>query len=163
MWLSRFVSTSILRGDPMTPSPADVRTEGASRPAAPPRRLGRADALVLAGVTAAAVLCAAFRYLPMIDLPQHFAMVSIIAHHGDPAYGFADRFTFDFWGRPYATVYLLGAGLTRILGLAAAMRAVVALCTVAPIIGLWALLAALGRPRVHALLALPLAFGCVWH
>jgi hypothetical protein len=121
------------------------------------------DVLVVAGLTAVAVLCVVFRYLPMTDLPQHWAMVSIIAHHGDPAYGFADRFTFDFWGRPYATVYLLGAGLTRLVGLEAAMRVVVALCTIAPAAGLAALLTVSGRPRVYALLAVPVAFGSVWH
>jgi hypothetical protein len=121
------------------------------------------DALVLAGLVATAGLCVAFRYLPMTDLPQHWAMVSIIAHHDDPAYGFAGRFAFDFWGRPYATVYLLGAGLTRLVGLEAAMRVVVALCTIAPAAGLATLLRATGRPRLHALLAVPVAFGSVWH
>ena len=107
--------------------------------------------------------CLAFRYLPMTDLPQHYAMVSIVAHHGDPAYGFAHRYTFDFLGRPYATVYLLGAGLAKVMPLGAAMRTVVALCTLAPLVGLAALLGAIGRPRIHALLAVPLAFGAVWH
>ena len=58
--------------------------------------------LALAGCAA---LCLAFRYLPMGDVPQHSAMVSIMLHHGDPAWGFAQRYTFDFLGRPYATVY----------------------------------------------------------
>ncbi len=127
------------------------------------RRFPVDDALVATAVVAVAALCAAFRYLPVIDLPQHHAMVSIIANHNDPAYGFAGRYTFDFAGRPYATVYLLAAGLARLVPLDAAMRAVVALCSVAPIAGTWALLAAAGRPRIHALLTVPFAFGFLWH
>ena len=147
----------------MTSSPPDSPRGLEAGAAAPPGRHRLEDALFLAGLTAMAVLCVVFRYLPMTDLPQHWAMVSIIAHHGDPAYGFAGRFTFDFWGRPYATVYLLGAGLTRLIGLEAAMRAVVALCTIAPAAGLYTLLAAIGRPRSYALLAVPVTFGSVWH
>lgn len=121
------------------------------------------DALVAVGFLAAVVLCLAFRYLPMIDLPQHYAMVSILAHHGDAAYGFAQRYTFDFVGRPYATVYLLGAGLAKLMPLGAAMRIVVATCTLAPLAGTYALLRAIDRPRIYALLALPFAFGALWH
>jgi hypothetical protein len=120
-------------------------------------------ALVAAALGVAALLCLVFRYLPVIDLPQHYAMVSIIAHHGDPAYGFGDRYVFDFLGRPYATVYLLAAAMARIMPLAAAMRLTVALCTVAPLAGLAVLLRALGRRPVHALLAAPTLFGSLWH
>src|SRR5947209_5012345 len=98
----------------------------------------------------------------MVDLPQHYAMVSVFAHYRDPAYGFAERYTFDLFGRPYATVYLLGAGLAKLMPLAAAMRIVVAACTVAPVLGLRALLTATGRPRAWALLAIPFAFGSLW-
>lgn len=113
-------------------------------------------------VVVAAALCLAFAYLPMVDLPQHYAMVSIFRHYDDPAYGFSTRYTFDLLGRPYATVYLLGAGLSYLMPLGAAMRIVVAICTVAPIVGLYALLAALERPREWALAAVPFAFGSLW-
>lgn len=121
------------------------------------------DLAVIAALAAVALLCLGVRYLPMIDLPQHYAMVSIIANHGDSAYGFADRFTFDFAGRPYATVYVFAAGLAKLMPLGAAMRITVALCTVAPLAGLYALLSATGRPRIYTLFALPLAFGSIWH
>jgi hypothetical protein len=90
-------------------------------------------------------------------------MVSILVHHSDPSYGFAERFTFDFLGRPYATVYLLAAGLAHVMPLAAAMRMVVALCTIAPLLGAHALLAVTRRSRAWALLAVPFAFGSLWH
>jgi hypothetical protein len=121
------------------------------------------DALAFAALAVVAILCASFRYLPMVDLPQHYAMVSIMAHHSEPAWGFAQRYTFDFVGRPYATVYWLGAALVRVMPLSAAMRAIVALCTIAPLAGAHALLAATGRSRVWLLAAIPFAFGSIWH
>lgn len=121
------------------------------------------DVLVALALAACAATCLAFRYLPMVDLPQHYAMVSILLHHGDPAWGFAQRFTFDFVGRPYATVYGLGWLLGLVLPLGAAMRIVVALCTIAPLAGMAVLLRALGRPRFWVLAATPFAFGSLWH
>jgi len=46
--------------------------------------------------------------------------------------------------------------------LAAAMRVVVAIVTVLPVVGVRALLAATGRPRHLALFAVPFAFGSLW-
>lgn len=118
--------------------------------------------LFYVAVAAVAAFCLVFRYLPMVDLPQHYAMVSIFTHYHDPAYGFDQRYTFDLLGRPYATVYFLGAGLAKLMPLTAAMRIVVATCTVAPVLGARALLAATERPRVWALLAVPFSFGSIW-
>lgn len=119
--------------------------------------------LFAAAVAVTAAICLVFRYLPMVDLPQHYAMVSVFTHAQDPAYGFAERFTFDLAHRPYASVYLVAAALAKLLPLAAALRIVVAACTILPIVGLRALLAATGRPRHLALLAVPLAFGALWY
>ncbi len=121
------------------------------------------DVLVAAALLVMAALCLSFRYLPLVDGPQHHAMVAILTHHRDPAFGFADRFTIDLVGRPYASVYVLAAGLAHVLPLAAAMRVVIALCTVAPLAGLYVLLRVLGRPRAAVLALVPLAFGAVWH
>lgn len=127
------------------------------------RRLPIDDLLIAVALSLVALLCLAFRYLPMVDLPQHYGMVSIMRHHGDPAWDFAKRYTFDFVGRPYATVYFLATALSWLMPLGAAMRVVVALCTVAPLAGVWALLVALERPRAPLLLAVPFAFGSIWH
>jgi hypothetical protein len=126
-----------------------------------PRRVD--DLLVAIAFASCAALCLAFRYLPMVDLPQHYAMVSILLHRTDPAWGFAQRFTTDFLHRPYATVYWLGEGLAHVMPLGAAMRIVVAICTVAPLAGAHALLVALDRPRVWLLPVVPFAFGSLWH
>lgn len=119
--------------------------------------------MVLVALAGCAALCLSFRYLPMVDVPQHYAMVSIMLHHGDPAWGFAQRYTFDFVGRPYATVYWLGAALGAVMPLGAAMRIVIAACTVAPLAGAQLLLAATRRSRVWILPAIPFAFGSLWH
>jgi hypothetical protein len=121
------------------------------------------DILVAVALALCAVLCAAFRYLPMVDLPQHYAMVSILLHRADPDWGFAQRYTTDFAHRPYATVYWLGEALGLVMPLGAAMRVVIGLCTVAPFAGAHALLAATRRPRVWLLPAIPFAFGSLWH
>lgn len=121
------------------------------------------DRLVVLAMCVTFALCLPFRYLPMTALPQHEAMVSIFLHSDDPDYGFGDRFTIDLISRPYATVYVVATVLGAILPLRVAMHVTVGICTVAPIFGLWLLLRAAGRPRVHALLAVPLAFGHLWH
>jgi hypothetical protein len=121
------------------------------------------DWLIAAALAMVAAFCVWFRYLPMVDLPQHYAMVSIMIHHADPTFDFAQRYTFDFLGRPYATVYLLAAGIANVASLGVAMRIVVAICTIAPFAGAWALLVVTGRPRVWLLLAIPFAFGALWH
>jgi hypothetical protein len=121
------------------------------------------DRLIGVALLVTFVTCVVFRYLPMVDVPQHYAMVSILRHHGDPAYGFAQRYTFDFLGRPYATVYWLATALSYVMPLTAAMRIVIGLCTIAPFAGMWALLAATERPRAPLLLVMPFAFGSLWH
>jgi hypothetical protein len=121
------------------------------------------DLLVAVALTACAALCLAFRYLPMVDLPQHYAMVSILLHRDDPSWGFAQRYTTDFLHRPYATVYWLGEALAWVMPLGAAMRIVVATCTVAPLAGAYALLVVTRRPRLWLLPAIPFAFGALWH
>jgi hypothetical protein len=124
----------------------------------------RADnVLVAIALAACAALCLAFRYLPMVDLPQHYAMVSILLHQADPAWDFGRRYTTDFLHRPYATVYWLGEALGWVMPLGAAMRVVVAVCTVAPFAGAYSLLVATRRPRVWLLPAVPFAFGSLWH
>src|SRR5580700_3655613 len=123
--------------------------------ASPSSRSHLDDALVASALAVVAILCAAFRYLPMVDVPQHYAMVSILLHHGDPAYDFARRYTFDFVGRPYATVYWLGAALAYVMPLDVAMHATIILCTLAPFAGALVWLVATERSRVWLLAVIP--------
>ncbi len=129
----------------------------------PAKRTDLDDWLVAGALAVVALLCAVFRFLPMVDLPQHYAMVSILRHYHDPTYDFAHRYTFDFLGRPYATVYWLGAALAWVMPLGAAMHAVVIVCTVAPFAGAHAWLRATGRSRGWLLAVIPFAFGSLWH
>ncbi len=124
----------------------------------------RAETWGFAAAAAAVVaLCLTFRYLPMMDVPEHAAMTSIIALHDDPVRGFQERFTFDFLKRPYLTVYFAAAGLSWLTGVRVALRVAIALCTVAPLLGLWLLLREARRPRVWAIALAPLCFGNLWH
>lgn len=97
-------------------------------------------------------------YLPMVDLPQHLAIVSMLEHHDDPAYGFSTYYepAFDrtlYW-LPYALVLALG----RAMPLEAAMRCVVLLALALYPVGIVACLRALGKPAWLGLLALPLVY-----
>ena len=77
----------------------------------------------------------------MVDLPQHYAMVSILLHRADPAWGFAQRYTTDFAAPSLRDGLLARRKRWRTsIPLGAAMRIVVAVCTVAPFAGAHALL-----------------------
>ena len=63
------------------------------------------------------------RFLPLVDLPQHLAVVSVLRHHGDPAWGFAPYFDVE-WGEltPYWTYYLATWGLSALVSVETASR-----------------------------------------
>jgi hypothetical protein len=113
------------------------------------------SALLLAALLAP---CAVLAYLPMTDLPQHLAIVSILLHLDDPRFGFAPFYE-PAWDRTlYALPYLSTMALARLVPLEASLRIVVVLALVSLPIGVWALLRSLGRPEWLALLALPLVY-----
>src|SRR5688572_23982666 len=122
----------------------------------------RSDLIVL-GLTLVAICVLAlptlwFSYLPMTDLPQHAAVVSIIEHHDDPAYGFAAYYDVDWWRTPYVLPYLIWIGVGKVLGLAAGMHVAALVSVLAYPLGLLALLRAAGKPSWLALLGLPLVY-----
>ena len=113
------------------------------------------SALLLAALLAP---CAVLAYLPMTDLPQHLATVSILLHLDDPRFGFA-KFYEPAWDRTlYALPYLLTMAIARLAPLEVSMRIVVVLALVSLPVGIWALLRSLGKPEWLALLALPLVY-----
>ena len=79
----------------------------------------------------AALLCGAAtalpfwvgRFVPLVDLPQHLAVVSVLRHHGDPAWGFGRHFDTE-WGEltPYWTFYLATWGLSFAMSVETAAR-----------------------------------------
>ena len=64
-------------------------------------------------------------YLPMTDLPQHFANLSILTHMDDPSYGFSRIYEYDFSKSLYIMPYLIGWGFTHFMPTEIALRCVV--------------------------------------
>ncbi len=131
---------------------------GSREASAPEPRARLLSALLLALLLAPAATLA---YLPMTDLPQHLAAVSILWNLHDPAFGFAAWYE-TAWDRSlYALPYLLAMALAP-FSLEVGMRVVVVLSLASLPIGVFALLRALGKPEWLALLALPLVYNRVF-
>ncbi|HJL27654.1 MAG TPA: hypothetical protein RMI62_01090, partial [Polyangiaceae bacterium LLY-WYZ-15_(1-7)] len=96
--------------------------------------------------------------LPLLDYPQHAAMVSVLAHHGDPARGFDLYYELHPQISTYLGFYLGGALLGKIVGVDVALRLLLALYVAGTPLALAHLLRVLGRSPWPALLA----FGAVW-
>jgi hypothetical protein len=97
-------------------------------------------------------------FVPLVDLPQHLAVASVIRHHGEPGWAF-DRYYEVEWGAltPYWSYYLVLDALSQVMSLDAASRVVLGLYALAvPWTGL-ALCGAFGAPRWTGLLFAPLA------
>jgi hypothetical protein len=98
------------------------------------------------------------KYLPLTDLPQHAAQISIWKHLNDPAYGFADAFELH-----YFTPYLLGYGLARLFAEAfsvlVALKLVLTLAVLGLPLSLLGLLQVTRGDRWWSLVGFPLAFG----
>jgi hypothetical protein len=63
------------------------------------------------------------RCVPFVDLPQHLAVISVLRHHGDAAWGFDRHFETE-WGEltPYWTFYLATWGLSFLMSVETAAR-----------------------------------------
>jgi hypothetical protein len=120
----------------------------------------RTDAprLVLAGLTLV-VLGAlfAFRDVPMVDLPQHAAQIAAWVNWGDPAYR-THELELNF-RTPYLLAYPLARLLAPLLGVVAALKAVVAAGFVAHVVATDRLVRRLGHDPWLALLGVPTALG----
>ena len=105
-----------------------------------------------------ALPCLTFRYLPMTDLPQHEAIVSIMRHMHDRAYGFDLYYDWALDRTLYVFPYFLAVGLSYLLPLRWALHVTVFLATVSYPLGVLFTLRALKKPLIFALLALPLLY-----
>ena len=102
--------------------------------------------------------CLAFQYLPMTDLPQHEAIVSIMRHMHDPSYGF-DRYYQWALGRTlYVFPYFLAVLLAFVVPVRLALHLVVFIAALSYPLGVLLTLRALKRPLWISLLALPLVY-----
>ena len=122
-----------------------------------------APTLLLIGVVLT-LPCLVFPYLPMTDLPQHVAIVSIMRHLYDPAYGFSAHYTWALDRTLYVFPYLLALGFSYFLPVKLAVQVVVFWSVVSYPLGIVMFLHAARRPLWLGLLALPIAYhrGFFW-
>jgi hypothetical protein len=98
------------------------------------------------------------RFLPLLDLPQHLAITTVLLHHGDPAWQLAAYFEPQRGElTPYWAHYLALEGLGRVMPVDVAARVFLSLYVVALPWAAMALARALHRPPAVGLLAVPLA------
>ncbi|HET7543724.1 MAG TPA: hypothetical protein VFK05_27815 [Polyangiaceae bacterium] len=120
-----------------------------------------ADAPRLTALAFSALLLVAFfwvRYLPMVDLPQHAAQLSIWLHLNDPQWAEFQLFELNF-RTPYLGVYALARAFAGWVGVLPALKFVIWLT----IVGHWAafdwLVRSLGHARWLGLFGVPLGMG----
>jgi hypothetical protein len=120
-----------------------------------------ADAPRVGALSFSALLLASFflvAYLPMVDLPQHAAQISIWLHLHDPQWPEFQLFELNL-RTPYLGAYALARGFSGLIGVVPALKFVVWLS----IVGHWAafdwLVRSLGHARWLGLLGLPLGMG----
>src|SRR5688500_17849288 len=98
------------------------------------------------------------RFLPLLDLPQHLAITTVLLRHGDPDWQLAAYFEpqrgelTPYWGH-----YLALEALGRLMRVGAAARVFLSLYVIALPWAAMDLARALGRAPAVGLLAIPLA------
>ena len=98
------------------------------------------------------------RFLPLLDLPQHLAITTVLLHHDDPAWQLAAYFEPQRGElTPYWAHYLALEWLGRVMPVDVAARVFLTLYVFALPWAAMALARALGRPPALGLLAIPLA------
>lgn len=99
------------------------------------------------------------RHLPLVDLPQHLHLISVLHRLDDPTTLYPQ--VFDARGQltPYLGYYYLVSLLNWLLPLHLANKVFLSLYVIGMPLGLAFLLRSLGRPTWPALLALPFAYG----
>nr|WP_217276041.1 hypothetical protein [Corallococcus exiguus] len=99
------------------------------------------------------------RSLPMVDLPQHLYLISVLHRLDDPTTLYPTLFAARHELTPYLGYYYLVSALNWLLPLEMANRVFLTAYVVGMPLGMAFLLRGLGRPSWPALLTLPLAYG----
>lgn len=99
------------------------------------------------------------RALPMVDLPQHLHLISVLHRLDDPTTLYPEFFAARHAFTPYLGYYYLVSALNWLLPLETANRLFLSAYVVGLPLSLAFLLRALGRPVWPSLLALPFAYG----
>ena len=97
----------------------------------PAARLANSTGFALVAIAALAAPTLLLAYLPMTDLPQHTAVLSMLLHMDDPAFGFDAFYRVALERTLFLIPYGIGLGLATVLPLELAMRGVVFLALVA--------------------------------
>ena len=124
-------------------------------------RFNGLDAIAITGGVLSVLFLACLfgvRYLPMVDLPQHAALISVWARAGDPAFPESRNFVVN-WRTPYLVAYVFARVITPLIGVLGALKVVVWLSAVGHQLAFAHLVKQLGHPRWLTLLGLPLALG----
>ena len=116
---------------------------------------------VVVAVAGAAMMAAPLwvgRFLPLLDLPQHLAITTVLLHHDDPRWQLATYFEPQRGElTPYWAHYLALEGLARFMSIANAARVFLSLYVFALPWAAMSLARALGRSPELGLLVIPLA------
>lgn len=102
--------------------------------------------------------CVIFKYLPMVDLPQHEAVVSMMLHLRDHRWAFDSYYEWAPTRTLYLAPYLLAAALAHIMALHRAINCVALCSVIAYPVGVLLFMRALDRPVWIGLLSLPLVY-----
>ena len=121
-------------------------------------RVSLPNAWIVLACLLIALPCVVFRYLPMTDLPQHEAIVSIIRRFHDPAYGFNGYYGWALDRTLYVFPYALATGLAFIVPVKVALHITGMLAVVSFPLGMVVCLRALCRPLWLGLRAVPLVY-----
>ncbi len=121
----------------------------------------RLDRVWIASVAMSLLLLVCFfwvRYLPMVNLPQHAALLGVWTHAGDPSFPETRHF-FVNWRTPYLTAYVIARLLTPWTGVIPALKLVIWLSAVGHQVAFAMLVKQRSYPRWLMLFGLPLALG----
>jgi hypothetical protein len=99
------------------------------------------------------------RFLPLVDLPQHLHLISVLHRLGDPTTLYPELFAARGELTPYLGYYHLVSLLHWLLPLELANKVYLSAYVVGMPLGMAFLLRSLGRPAWPSLLALPFAYG----
>lgn len=130
-------------------------------PASPPRLSQKCDfgLCVLSVFFVALTLpCLIFRYLPMVDLPQHEAIVSIMLNLHKRSFGFESYYAWAPTRTLYVAPYMLAIAAAKLTQLRFAMHLVVFCAALSYPLGILLCLRALDRPAYLSFLACPLVY-----
>ena len=97
-------------------------------------------------------------YLPMVDLPQHSALISAWLHFDVPAFPETANYALNF-RTPYLTAYVVARALAAWIGVTPALKLVSWLCVALHLFAFVLLTRTLGHPRWLSVLGLPLGLG----